>query len=414
MKGRYGGSFVVVLTAMVVVGGPLVGSSVVGHVAASDTEAPLADAGLDQNVTANVTVYLDATGSRDPDGEIDEYEWRLERPDGNYTSPNCRSCGRTSFVALQPGTYNATVTVTDDDGATETDTLHVYVSESNGPSVSLTGPDSVVEGRVAEYSASVSAGASDLAAVRWRFDGRTVNRTDIGGESASADHWQRFSDDGNYTLSVTAVDELGRERTAKTNVTVRDPSSVDVSNTGSESGDTSGRECSRYGRDDNRYCNNDRMTIDTKGITITDVDDDGSTVWAGVEIDEEFAEANDGVSFDSTDDIAEFENKSAYKEALGVDTVNVNPGADVNLDPKQKDEFNSGNKNTAGTENGGGQSGLWIVGSEDDSNTENRGESESSSDSPDSEENKNDSGSGQNSNTRTGRVPVGHGSQFGA
>jgi hypothetical protein len=409
MKGRYGGSFVVVLTAMVVVGGPLVGSSVVGHVAASDTEAPLADAGLDQNVTANVTVYLDATGSRDSDGEIDEYEWRLERPDGNYTSPNCRNCGRTSFVALQPGTYNATVTVTDDDGATETDTLHVYVSESNGPSVSLTGPDSVVEGRVAEYSASVSAGASDLAAVRWRFDGRTVNRTDVGGESADADHWQRFSDSGNYTLSVTAVDELGRERTAKTNVTVRDPSSVDVSNTGSESGDTSGRECSRYGRNDDRYCNNDRMTIDTKGITITDVDDDGSTDWAGVEIDEEFAEANDGVSFDSTNDIAEFENKSAYKEAFGMDVVNVNPKAPVNKE--RNDEVNivsiadstfddsSSGFVTNFVQTRGSNGGI--------SQTQENSQNNSPSESPWGNTSDDENSESETTTTRTGRVPVG-------
>lgn len=409
MQGRYGGSFAVVLAAMVVVSGLAAGSPVVGHVAASDNEAPLADAGLDQNVTANATVYLDATGSRDPDGEIDEYEWRLERPDGNYTSPNCRSCGRTSFVALQTGTYNATVTVTDDDGAVETDTLQVHVSESNGPSVSLSGPDSVVEGRVAEYSATVSAGASDLAVVRWRFDGRTVNRTAIDGENAGADHWQRFSDDGNYTLSVTAVDELGRERTAKTDVTVRDPSSVDVSNTGSGSGDDSGRECSRYNRDDDRYCNNDRMTMDTKGIVITDVDDDGSTVWAGVELDEEFAEANDGVSFDSINGVARFENKSAYKEAFGMDVVNINPEAPINQ--KQSGKVNTIPIDDSAFNTGSDEIINDFVRTSGSTSSTDQNQERSQNNSP-SESTQRDTSNDENTdsettNTRTGRVPPG-------
>jgi len=50
-------------------------------------EAPLADAGLDQRVPAGTTVYLDATGSRDPDGSVVGYEWVIEaanaQADGN-------------------------------------------------------------------------------------------------------------------------------------------------------------------------------------------------------------------------------------------------------------------------------------------------------------------------------------------
>jgi len=410
MQERVGGGYTAVLVAMVVVSVVFVGLPVVGDAAASDNEAPLADAGLDQNVTANTTVHLDATGSQDPDGEIDDYEWRLERPDGNYTSPDCRSCGRTSFVARQTGTYNATITVTDDDGATATDTLRVRVSESNGPSVSLSGPESVVEGRVAEYSASVSAGESELAAVRWQFDGRTVNRTPVGGESASVDHWQLFSDDGNYTVRVTVVDELGRERTNSTRVTVDEPSSGDDSDsTASASGgsDDSGRKCSRYGRDDDRYCNNDRATIDSNGIAISDVDDDGSVEWAGVEIDEEFADANAGLSYDSTDDMAEFENKSAYKEALGVNTVNVNPEATVNQkqNNEERTEFerNSNPFNSDST--------VVITDFVQFSgSTGSTGQNGENNDNTQADTNNDENSDSKNTNTRTGRVPPGRSS----
>lgn len=94
---------------------------------ATGNEPPLADAGLDQRVDRGATVLLDATGSRDPDGDLTRYEWRIESPNGTATTPDCPTCGRTRFVARQSGRYEVTVRVTDDDGATRTDTLYVYV-----------------------------------------------------------------------------------------------------------------------------------------------------------------------------------------------------------------------------------------------------------------------------------------------
>ena len=109
-------------------------------VAADENRAPLADAGLDQEVEYGATVRLDATGSRDPDGEVTAYEWTIERPDGTTVEPDCSSCGRTSFRPQSVGTYAVTVTVTDDEGATRSDTLYVEVEGGTGPSVSLSGP----------------------------------------------------------------------------------------------------------------------------------------------------------------------------------------------------------------------------------------------------------------------------------
>ncbi|WP_255149399.1 PKD domain-containing protein [Halorarius halobius] len=103
-------------------------ASVVGQ--SSGNEAPLADAGLDQHVEQGTTVLLDATGSRDPDGEIASYGWRVETPGGTTITPRCPTCGRTRFRPMETGTYAVTVTVTDDDGADSTDTLYVYVGDS--------------------------------------------------------------------------------------------------------------------------------------------------------------------------------------------------------------------------------------------------------------------------------------------
>jgi len=429
----------VVVVSAVFVGVPAVTAAGADGAVAGDNESPLADAGLDRTVSANTTVYLDATGSRDPDGEIDRYRWRIEQPDGNYRTPSCEYCGRTEFVPREPGLYNATVVVTDEDGATSTDTLRVRVEPSNGPSVSLSGPDSVVEGGVAEYTVSVSAGANDLAAVVWHVDDRRVNRTAVSGESVTADRTQAFRNEGTATLSVTAVDRLGRERSASKNVTVTDPDPVaDGGARGAASGSSSGGDddrnrCSRYDADDT-YCDNDRMTLDSDGIVIADADNDGSTQWAGVRLTEGFAQNHDGVSYDSTDGVATFESQEAYREALSVDSVNVDPDADVNSQTNdvtdgQIDEnsFNqgsdSGNDDSSGDQDTSGDEDS-SNGDDSSSPTErgqSTGEADETSGMPDRTKEKIErieggpsSGTGTDQNndvtTRTGRVPHGRAS----
>ena len=105
---------------------------------AAAAAGPLADAGLDQEVESGTTVHLDATGSSHPDGTIKEYEWSIGTPDGRQRRPACRDCARTEFTPTDPGRYDVTVTVTDGDGRTDSDTLFVYVGEA-GPTVELNG-----------------------------------------------------------------------------------------------------------------------------------------------------------------------------------------------------------------------------------------------------------------------------------
>lgn len=101
--------------------------------AGAGNEPPLPDAGLDQHVDTGATVLLDATGSRDPDGQVRGYEWVVETPAGSTVQPACPTCPRTNFVADQPGRYDVTIRVTDDDGAVRTDTLYVYVEGNGSP-----------------------------------------------------------------------------------------------------------------------------------------------------------------------------------------------------------------------------------------------------------------------------------------
>jgi serine protease AprX len=86
--------------------------------------APTAAAGADQTVRAKTknrigTFVLDGSGSTDPDGTITSYAWR----EGTTV------VGTSARITLKrgPGTYVFTLQVTDDDGATGTDSVTVVV-----------------------------------------------------------------------------------------------------------------------------------------------------------------------------------------------------------------------------------------------------------------------------------------------
>lgn len=84
-------------------------------------EPPRPEAGLDRTVTVGTTVFLDAGGSTDPDGTIVAYEWTVTPPDGqerqlSTTGPLAQ------FTPQTTGRHAVRVVVTDDDGATRTDT----------------------------------------------------------------------------------------------------------------------------------------------------------------------------------------------------------------------------------------------------------------------------------------------------
>lgn len=187
---------------------------------ATVNEAPLPDAGLDQSVTRGSTVHLDAGGSRDPDGTITDYEWTVETPNGSTTTPTCLDCERARFQATSVGEYAVTLTVTDDDGATVTDTLYVDVAPGAPPSVSLAGPTRLATGERSTYTATVDAGAAPLDHLVWYTDGKRHAATNIDGSAASVDQPLQFPDTGMHELRVVAVDEDGQRSNATRTVDV--------------------------------------------------------------------------------------------------------------------------------------------------------------------------------------------------
>jgi len=84
---------------------------------------PVSDAGPDQS-SDTAGFMLDGTGSSDPDGSIVAYEWR--------EGPTLLGTGPTLSVSLDPGTHVVTLTVTDDDGAIDSDETTITNGTTTG------------------------------------------------------------------------------------------------------------------------------------------------------------------------------------------------------------------------------------------------------------------------------------------
>ena len=93
-------------------------------------QAPVADAGLDQTVqldsNSEVSVTFDGSGSDDTDGIIVDYDWKLGGITiGTGIDP--------THIFTTTGSYDITLTVTDDEGATDSDIVTITVTPYQEP-----------------------------------------------------------------------------------------------------------------------------------------------------------------------------------------------------------------------------------------------------------------------------------------
>lgn len=89
--------------------------------------APTVDAGSNQNVSASATVNLSATAS-DTDGSVASYAWTFDYPTSGAPSLTGSTTATPSFTAGSAGAlYVLKCTVTDNGGATASDTVEIRV-----------------------------------------------------------------------------------------------------------------------------------------------------------------------------------------------------------------------------------------------------------------------------------------------
>lgn len=194
----------------------------------SGNELPQASAGPDQTLSDNdssgsESVTLDGTASTDQDGSITSYRWTEAATE--------IGTGETPTVILTVGTHTVTLTVTDDDGATDTDQVVITVIGQGGnqPPTADAGPDQTVadsDGSGDELVTLDGVGSSDLdgsiVAYAWT-EGSTIVGT---GPSPLVTFTV-----GTHALTLTVTDDQGATDADQVTITVNSvaPSSVSYS-----------------------------------------------------------------------------------------------------------------------------------------------------------------------------------------
>lgn len=143
------------------------------------------DVGAETEITANAS---------DPDGTIESYQWTVNG-DGAGSGSNLR----TTFDSS--GDHEVTVTVTDDQGATDSASLVLQVSEAVAIQV---GTERPAVGETVTFTAR-GAGSDSASSYEWVVDGEVV------GNSAELEH--SFDDAGDHEVVLTVTGDTGSEKT---------------------------------------------------------------------------------------------------------------------------------------------------------------------------------------------------------
>lgn len=147
-------------------------------------QAPIADAGADQTVELQSPVTLNGSGT-DADGTVTAYAWT--QVSGTAVSLSGGGTSSASFTA--PNAEGALVfrlTVTDDDGATDTDDVTVTVQANQAPTAGAGGDQQVAAGAVVALSGTGSDADGTVAAYAWtQLSGPAVTLSNAATQNAS-------------------------------------------------------------------------------------------------------------------------------------------------------------------------------------------------------------------------------------
>jgi lysophospholipase L1-like esterase len=186
---------------------------------------PLADAGLDQDVTEGDTVTLDGSNSSGSDGMI-SYLWE-QTPGTPQVTLSDETAAKPTFTApevdLNGTTLTFQLTVTDNDGLTDSDTMDVNVNDITIPVADAGDDQTVAPGATVILDGSDSTGPID--SYEWSQTAGTPQQ--LSGADTATATFSYVSDTGaalveTLTFKLTVTDNTGATFSDFVNVNVDD------------------------------------------------------------------------------------------------------------------------------------------------------------------------------------------------
>ena len=196
-------------TTTVTLAGDMDGIDVIIDTPIEEKQPPVADPNGPYTGTEGVSVTFDGSGSSDPDGTIVSYAWDFgDGTTGTGVNP--------AHTYAQDGTYTVTLTVTDNDGLTDTATTTATIAPEEVPPPPVADPNGPYTGTEGIPVTFDGSGSSDpdgtIVSYDWDFgDGTT-------GTGVNPTH--TYTQDGTYTVTLTVTDNDGLTHIATTSIVI--------------------------------------------------------------------------------------------------------------------------------------------------------------------------------------------------
>ncbi|HIC91618.1 MAG TPA: PKD domain-containing protein, partial [Syntrophaceae bacterium] len=156
---------------------------------------PVADPNGPYTGTEGIPVTFDGSGSYDPDGSIASYEWYFG--DGNISTGV-----NPTHTYTQNGAYAVTLTVTDDNGATDANTTTATIADTEPTADFTATPTSGPEPLTVAFT-DISTSYDGITAWEWDFD------NDGETDSMEQNPAHVYAEDGVYTVTLTVYESDG-------------------------------------------------------------------------------------------------------------------------------------------------------------------------------------------------------------